>query len=147
MGLLDKKEKQMIIKSYSHVGHIVKDINKGIDLYTRVFGLAPQWSDVMQIPGGRTFMITVGSNAIELIEPTDSEHRVGKFLEKHGEGLFHLSCQVDDIDAAVKSLREKGVNVEDPRFIIPTRTEGPRIAFLEPESACGAYIELAQEPE
>ena len=137
----------MIIKSYSHVGHIVKDINKGIDLYTRVFGLKPRSSDIMLIPGGKAFMISVGNNAIELIEPTDSEHRVGKFLEKHGEGIFHLSCKVDDIDAAVKSLREKGVSVEDPRFILPTQTEGPKIAFLDPESAYGAYIELAQEPK
>ena len=137
----------MIFKSYSHVGHIVKDLDKGIDLYTRIFGLKARSSDVMLLPGGKAFMITVGNNAIELIQPTDSEHRVGKFLEKHGEGLFHLSCKCDDIDASVKSLRENGLSVEDPRFIMPERTDGPRIAFLDPESACGAYIELAQEPE
>ncbi|UCC16239.1 MAG: VOC family protein [Dehalococcoidales bacterium] len=136
----------MVIKSYSHVGHIVKDINKGIDLYTRIFGLKARSSEIMMIPGGKAFMISVGNNAIELIEPTDSEHRVGKFLSTHGEGLFHLSCKVDDIDSAVKSLREKGVSVEDPRFILPSRP-GPRIAFLDPESACGAYIELAQDPD
>ncbi len=136
----------MVIKSYSHVGHIVKDMKKGIDLYTRIFGLKARSSDIMLIPGGKAFMISIGNNAIELIEPTDSDHRVGKFLSNHGEGLFHLSCKVDDIDSAVKSLREKGVNVEDPRFILPSRP-GPRIAFLDPESACGAYIELAQEPD
>jgi len=131
-----------VIEYYSHIGHIVKDINKGIDFYTRVLGLKARSSDVMQIPGGKAFMITVGNNGIELIEPTDSEHRVGMFLEERGEGLFHLSCRVADIDAAVKSLREKGVSVEDPRFILPSRP-GPRIAFLDPESACGAHIELA----
>ena len=137
----------MIFKSYSHVGHIVKDLNKGIDLYTRIFGLKARSSDIMLLPGGKAYMITVGNNAIELIQPTDSEHRVGKFLDKHGEGLFHLSCKVDDIDASVKSLRENGITVEDPRFILPARTDGPRIAFLDPDSTCGAYIELAQEPE
>ena len=131
-----------MIEYYSHVGHIVRDINKGIDLYTKILGLKARSSDVMQIPGGRAFMIAVGNSGIELIEPTDSEHRVGKFLKEKGEGLFHISCRVADIDAAVKLLREKGIKVEDPRFILPSRP-GPRIAFLDPESTCGAYIELA----
>ena len=89
-------------------------------------------------------MIAVGNNNIELIEPTDSEHRVGKFLEEKGEGLFHLSCRVSDIDSAVKSLRKKGISVEDPRHFLASRT-GPRIAFLDPASTCGAYIELATD--
>ena len=135
-----------MIEGYSHVGHIVRDINKGIDLYTRVFGLKPRSSDVMQIPGGKAIMISVGNNGIELIEPTDSEHRVGKFLEEKGEGLFHLSCRVADIEAAVKSLREKGISVEEPRYILPSRPTGPRIAFIDPKSVYGAFIELAENP-
>jgi methylmalonyl-CoA epimerase len=134
-----------MIECYTHVGHIVRDINKGIDLYTRIFGLKPGASSVGQIPGGKAFMIPVGNNSIELIEPTDSEHRVGKFLEKHGEGWFHLSFQVDDLNAEVQSLRQKGIIVEDPREVttLPSR---PRIAFVDPQSVYGAIIELAENP-
>ena len=134
-----------MIEYYSHVGHVVKDIDKAIYLYTNVFGLKAGSSRVSQIPGGKAFMISIGNNAIEIIQPTDSEHRVGQFLEMHGEGLFHISCRVRDLSAEVKSLREKGLVVEDPREVtmMPSR---PKIAFIDPQSVFGAYIELAEIP-
>ncbi len=133
-----------MIEYYSHVGHVVRDIDKAIYLYTQVFGFKAQ-GGVSQIPGGKAFMVPVGHNAIEIIQPTDSEHRVGKFLEQHGEGFFHLSCRVSDLSAEVKSLRAKGLIVEDPREVttLPSR---PKIAFIDPQSVFGAYIELAEDP-
>ena len=133
-----------MIRYFTHVGHIVRDINQGIDLYTRVLGLKPGPAGVMEMPGGKALMIPVGGNFVELIQPTDFEHRVGKFLQQRGEGLFHISFRVDDIRAEVRSLREKGVLVEDPREISTLATR-PRIAFLDPQSTCGATIELAEE--
>ena len=133
-----------MIRYYTHVGHVVRDINQGIDLYTRVLGLKVDPDGVMLMPGGKALMIPVGRNFVELIQPTDFEHRVGKFLQQRGEGLFHISFRVDDIHAEVRSLREKGIVVEDPREIstLPTR---PIITFLAPQSTCGATIELAEE--
>jgi methylmalonyl-CoA/ethylmalonyl-CoA epimerase len=135
-----------VIKGYTHVGHIVKDINNGINLYTRILGLKPNLANITQIPGGKAFMIRIGNNSIELIEPTDSRHRVGQFLERHGEGWFHISFRVDDIKLEVQSLRQQGVIVEDPREIttLPSR---PKIAFIDPQSVYGAIIELAEEPQ
>ncbi len=133
-----------MIKSYTHVGHIVRDISKGIDLYTRIFGLIPRSNSINQIPGGKAFMIPIGNNSIELIEPTDSEHRVGKFLERHGEGWFHISFRVDNIKDEVQSLRQQGITVEDPREIT-TLASRPKIAFIDPKSVYGAVIELAEE--
>lgn len=130
-----------MIRYYTHVGHVVRDIDKAIGLYTDVLGLKARSTRVSQIPGGKAFMIGVGDQSIELIEPTDSEHRVGKFLETHGEGWFHVSFRVDDIESEVRSLRARGLVVEDPRFFTPTKT-GPRIAFVDPTSVCGAVIEL-----
>ncbi len=130
-----------MIEYYTHVGHVVRDIDKAIGLYTDVLGLKARSTRVSQIPGGRAFMIGVGDQSIELIEPTDSEHRVGKFLETHGEGWFHVSFRVDDIESEVRSLRARGVVVEDPRFFTPAKT-GPRIAFVDPSSVRGAVIEL-----
>jgi methylmalonyl-CoA epimerase len=133
-----------MIEYYSHVGHVVKDIDQAIHLYTNIFGLkAP--GKVSQIPGGKAFMVPIGNNAIEIIQPTDSDHRVGQFLAAHGEGLFHISCRVRDLGAEVKLLREKGLVVEDPRevTVMPSR---PKIAFIDPQSVFGAYIELAEIP-
>jgi methylmalonyl-CoA/ethylmalonyl-CoA epimerase len=134
-----------MIEYFSHVGHVVKDINKGINLYTNLLGFKPGQGVISPMPGGKAFMIPIGNNFIELIEPTDSEHRVGKFLEKHGEGLFHISLRVNDLSEEVKLLRAKGIIVEDPREItsLPSR---PKIAFIDPQSVFGAYIELAENP-
>lgn len=98
----------------------------------------------MEMPGGKALMIPIGKKFVELIQPTDFEHRVGKFLQQRGEGLFHISFRVDDIRAEVRALREKGIVVEDPREIatLPTR---PIITFLDPQATCGATIELAEE--
>jgi methylmalonyl-CoA/ethylmalonyl-CoA epimerase len=135
-----------VIEYYSHVGHVVKDIDKAIYLYTKVFGLKPGPGGISQLPGGKAFMIPIGNNAIELIQPTDSEHRVGKFLATHGEGLFHISFRVSDLSAEVKQLREHGLVVEDPREVT-TMASRPKIAFIEPQSVFGAYIELAEIPK
>jgi methylmalonyl-CoA/ethylmalonyl-CoA epimerase len=130
-----------MIERITHIGHVVRDIDKAVELYTGVFGFKAMSSNVGMIPGGKAFMVGVGSQSIEIIEPTDSEHRVGKFLERHGEGWFHVSMRCDDIEAQVQKLRGKGISVEDPRFFTPTKT-GPRIAFIEPQSIFGAVIEL-----
>ena len=134
-----------MIERCTHIGHIVYNLEKGIDLYTRILGFKPLSSTAMRFPGGKAFMVGIGNLAIELIEPTDSEHRVGRFLAQRGEGLFHVSYRVADIHAEVRSLREKGILVEDPREIttLPSR---PKIAFLDPQSVYGAIIELAEEP-
>jgi methylmalonyl-CoA/ethylmalonyl-CoA epimerase len=134
-----------MIEYFSHVGHVVKDINKGINLYTNLLGFNPGQGRISEMPGGKAFMIPIGNNFVELIEPTDSEHRVGKFLEKHGEGLFHISLRVSDLSEEVKLLRAKGIIVEDPREItsLPSR---PKIAFIDPQSVFGAFIELAENP-
>lgn len=130
-----------MIEQCTHVGHVVRDIDKAIRLYTGVLGLKARSSQVGIIPGGKALMVGIGNQSIELIEPTDSEHRVGRFLQQHGEGWFHVSFRVDDIEAQVKSLRKGGIVVEEPRFFTTTQA-GPRIAFIEPASVCGAVIEL-----
>lgn len=130
-----------MIERITHIGHVVKDIQGAIGLYTGVFGFQPLSRDIGRIPGGKAFMVGVGGQSIEIIEPTDSEHRVGRFLERHGEGWFHVSFRADDIEAQVRALRSRGLSVEDPRFFAPNGT-GPRIAFVDPASVFGAVIEL-----
>ena len=133
-----------MIQYITHVGHVVRDIDKAVELYTGCMGFAPRSTRVGQIPGGKAFMVGVGDQSIEIIQPTDSDHRVGQFLQMHGEGWFHLSFRSDDIEAEVRSLRHKGITVEDPRHFTPTKT-GPRIAFVDPASVFGAVIELNEE--
>ncbi len=124
-----------------HIGHVVRDLDKTIDLYTNSLGFKAASTRPMPLPGGKAFMISVGDQTIELIEPTDSEHRVGQFLGQHGEGWFHVSMNCDNIDQTVNAFRARGIIVENPRFFTPDQT-GPRIAFVDPLSVHGAVIEL-----
>jgi methylmalonyl-CoA/ethylmalonyl-CoA epimerase len=133
-----------MIRRLTHIGHIVKDLDQAIALYTTAFGFKLASSGVKTIPGGKACMVEAGDILVELIQPTDSDHRVGRFLQQRGEGLFHLSFRVDDLNAEVRALREMGIVVEDPRTIstLPSR---PRIAFIDPQSVHGVIIELAEE--
>jgi methylmalonyl-CoA/ethylmalonyl-CoA epimerase len=130
-----------MIQRITHIGHVVRDLDRAIDLYTGVLGFTALSPQVSRIPGGKAFMVAVGDQSIELIQPTDADHRVGLFLDRHGEGWFHVSFRSDDIDAQVRSLRGKGIALEDPRYFTADRT-GPRISFIDPSSVCGAVIEL-----
>ncbi len=104
-----------MIQRITHVGHVVRNIDKAIELYAGPLGFARLSDRVTQIPGGRAFMVGVGDQSVEIIQPTDSEHRVGRFLQRHGEGWFHLSFRTDDIAAQVRLLRDAGIAAEDPR--------------------------------
>ena len=130
-----------MITQITHIGHVVRDLDQTIELYTKRLGFKAASTRPMPLPGGRAFMITVSSQSIELIQPTDHEHRVGQFLDRHGEGWFHVSMNCDDIDATVAAFRQKGIIVENPRFFTADQT-GPRIAFVDPQSVHGAVIEL-----
>ncbi len=130
-----------MIRRITHIGHVVRDLDRAIDLYTNQLGFKAASTRPAPLPGGKAFMITVGNQSIELIEPADSEHRVGQFLDRHGEGWFHVSMNCDNIDATVQAFRQKGIIVENPRFFTPDQT-GPRIAFVDSQSVLGAVIEL-----
>ena len=133
-----------MVEAFTHVGHIVRDMQQAIEFYSRLLGARPA-ANSMDMPGGKALMIPVGNNFVELIQPTDSAGRVGQFLQQHGEGLFHISFRVDDIAAHVASLRQQGIAVGDP-IEITSLPHRPKIAFLDPRSTCGAIIELAEEP-
>ena len=136
-----------MIKKFTHVGLVVKDINKAIDLYSKAFGFQPGPFGVMEIPeqGIKNFALMIGKNFIELLEPTDPQMRIGKFLKERGEGLYHISFRVDDLSAEVQSLREKGIIVEGP-MPIPSLPYEVRVAWVDPQSVNGAIIELVEHP-
>ena len=136
-----------MIKKFTHAGLVVRDINKAIDLYSKAFGFEPGPFGVLQIPelGIKSFALIIGKNFIELLEPTDPKRPIGKFLKERGEGLYHISFSVDDLNTEVQSLREKGIIIEDPRSVssLPFLS---RIAFVDPQSVNGAIIELVEHP-
>jgi methylmalonyl-CoA epimerase len=87
-------------------------------------------------------MIVVGDIEIELIQPTTSDSGVAKFIEKKGEGIHHISFEVDDVDKELESMATKGIELIDKQG---RKGMAGKIGFLHPRSARGVLIELAQK--
>ena len=133
-----------MITRINHIGIAVNSIEDMIKLYTDVLGLKLQDIEVVEEQKVRTAIIPVGESKIELIEPTDPEGVIAKYIEKRGEGMHHLALEVSNIQEALETLEKKGTPLIDnvPR----TGAEGTRIAFLHPKGT-KVLIELVEPVE
>lgn len=131
-----------MIRRIDHIGIAVKNIDDAAKLYTDALGLKVQDIELMESVGVKIAMIPVGESKIELIEPTNPEGGIARFIEKRGEGLHHLAFEVSDIEAALDLLKAKGIPLVDEK---PRSGAGEsRIAFLNPKGANGVSIELVE---
>jgi methylmalonyl-CoA/ethylmalonyl-CoA epimerase len=125
-----------------HLGIAVEDLREAIRAYESV-GLA--LGEIEEVPDQkvRVGMFPVGESRVELLETTDPEGPIGKFIAKRGPGIHHVAIGVDDIDKALAELKERGVRLIDsePR----TGAGGARIAFIHP-AVTGTLIELCERP-
>ncbi len=131
----------MIVK-INHVGIAVNSIDEAVKLYTEVLGLKVKDIEVVADQKVKTAIIPVGESKIELIESTDPEGPIGKYIEKRGEGLHHLALEVSNIEEALATLVNKGVTLidEKPR----NGVENTRIAFLHPKETKRVLLELVE---
>jgi len=132
----------MKIKRVEHIAIAVDSLKQSIDLLRDTFGLPLEYEE--QIGQTRLAMLPVGQTYIELLEGQGPESGVTKWIREKGTGLFHICFEVEDIDAALQELRDKGVALRDetPRI----GHGGARIAFLDPASTGNVLIELAELP-
>jgi len=130
-----------VILKINHIGLAVNSIEEAARLYTDVLGLKVAEIEIIKDQKVRIAIIPLGESEIELLESTDPEGPVARFIEKRGEGIHHLAFEVSDIEAALKLLKEKGVLLidEQPREGIGNT----RIAFLHPKGT-KALIELVE---
>lgn len=132
-----------MIKKIEHLGIAVKDINASNELFTKLFGKQPYKLEDVESEGVKTSFFMVGESKIELLEATNSNSAIAKFIEKKGEGIHHIAFEVDDIDAEIARLKNEGFEL-----IHTTPKDGAdnkRIAFLHPKSTNGVLVELCQE--
>ncbi len=120
-----------MITKINHIGIAVKSIDDAVKLYTDVLGLKVKDVEVVADQKVRTAIIPVGESKIELIESTDPEGAIAKYIESRGEGLHHLALEVGNIQDALGTLVDKGIKLidEKPRKGI----ENTKIAFLHPK--------------
>jgi methylmalonyl-CoA/ethylmalonyl-CoA epimerase len=112
---------------------VVSDLDAAVARFTRVFGLGVHRRDTSERFGFRNAILPTGIGHIELLQPTDSAKPVGRFLARHGEGVYLVGFECADIPGAVATLRAQGVQVDSPR---------PDIAWVHPREAHGLFVEL-----
>lgn len=128
-----------------HIGIAVKSLDDAIPFYEKVFGLECYAVEEVADQKVKTAFFKVGETKIELLESTDAEGPIGKFLEKKGEGVHHLAFAVDGLDDKLKAAEEAGVRLIDKQ---PRKgAEGLNIAFLHPKSTFGVLTELCEAPK
>ena len=128
-----------------HIGIAVTNLDDSIRFYEKVFGLKCYNIEEVKDQKVRTAFFMVGQTKIELLESTDPEGPIAKFIEKRGEGIHHIAFAVDNIDVQLKHAEKEGVKLIDSN---PRKgAEGLDIAFLHPSSTGGVLIELCQHLE
>ncbi|MBI2830708.1 MAG: methylmalonyl-CoA epimerase [Chloroflexi bacterium] len=130
-----------MITRINHIGIAVNSISDVLKLYTEALGLKLKDIEIVEEQKVRTAIIPVGESKIELLESTDPEGVIAKFIEKKGEGLHHLALEVDNIEAAMANIEKQGVQLVDKK---PRKgVENTSIAFLHPKGT-RALIELVE---
>ena len=112
---------------------VVRDIEAAIERYTRLFGLKVHERSESKEFGFKNAILPTGIGHIELLQPTDPSKAIGKFLARHGAGVYLVGFEVKDIPGAVAHLRQEGARVDDRR---------PNIAWVHPHDAHGLFVEL-----
>ncbi|MGD0231083.1 MAG: VOC family protein [Syntrophorhabdales bacterium] len=131
-----------MIKRIDHVGVVVKNLDEALDLYVNTLGFKA--SEVLTAEKGerfRTVMVSLGQVTFELIEPLDAKGGIRGFLETRGEGIHHVSLEVDDIGEELRTLGAKGI-----RFLMkePEQVMGTLVTFVHPKSTRGVLMEVLQ---
>ena len=125
-----------------HIGIAVKSIDGQLKVWQDLFGFKVEFDGEVADQGVRVSVLDVGGTKVELIEPIDMHCSVQRFIEKRGEGLHHLSFEVEDLAKMIGDLKERGIRMIDE---VPRKgTRGSSIAFVHPVSTGGVLIELCQ---
>ncbi|SOC79234.1 methylmalonyl-CoA epimerase [Salinimicrobium sediminis] len=135
----------MVPTHIEHIGIAVESLEQAIPFYETAFGLKCYSIEEVKDQKVRTAFFKVGQTKIELLESTDPEGPIGKFLEKKGQGLHHIAFAVEGLQERLNELDQKDVKLIDttPR----KGAEGLNIAFLHPKSTFGVLTELCEQPK
>jgi methylmalonyl-CoA/ethylmalonyl-CoA epimerase len=127
-----------------HVAIIVQNIEQALTFYRDILGITPR--EIKEVPTEQVRIAFLpmggpGGSEIELIEPTNPDSSLARFLEKRGEGLHHICLEVDDIDSALAGMQAKGAPVLDKQ---PRLAAEGRAIFLHPKGTHGVLLELVE---
>jgi methylmalonyl-CoA/ethylmalonyl-CoA epimerase len=133
----------MNISHIEHIGIAVNKLEEAISYYENVLGLKCYAVEEVADQKVKTAFFMVGQTKIELLESTDPEGPIGKFIEKKGPGVHHLAFAVDNVNEALNEMADKGVQLIDKTG--RKGAEGLNIGFLHPKSTLGVLTEICSK--
>ncbi len=131
-----------MLELIDHIGVAVEDLEAAISLYEEAFAMPLAHRETVEQQGVEAVLLDVGACHVELLRPLGPETAVGKFLAKRGPGLHHVAYRVADIDAALRRLRDQGIELIDSEPRVGIRSS--RVAFLHPRATGGVLTELVE---
>jgi methylmalonyl-CoA/ethylmalonyl-CoA epimerase len=129
----------------NHIAIVVDDLNSALAFWRDALGLPLQRTESIADEAVDIGFLPIGESEIELLQPTDANSGIGKYLEKRGAGLHHICLEVADIEASMAQLR--GHNIELINDAPKIRPEGTRYCFVHPRSTGGVLVELYELPK
>jgi methylmalonyl-CoA/ethylmalonyl-CoA epimerase len=133
------------MEKIEHIGIAVKDLEVSNKLFASLFGEKHYKEEEVVSEGVKTSFFKSGPNKIELLQATNEESPIAKFINKKGEGIHHIAFAVSDIKAEIERLKKEGFVVLNE---IPKKgADNKLVAFLHPKTTNGVLIELCQEIE
>ena len=132
-----------MIKKIEHIGIAVKDLNKSNELFKKLLGEQSYKTEAVDSESVTTSFFKVGDQKIELLEASEPNSTIARFIERRGEGMHHLAFHVESIDEEIERLEKEGFE-----FVSKTPIKGAdnkMVVFLHPKTTNGVLVELCQE--
>lgn len=133
------------MRKIEHLGIAVNNLSEANELYTKLLGVEPYKQESVEREGVTTSFFKIGESKIELLEASNPESPIAKFLEKRGQGIHHIAYAVDDIKAEMKRLQDEGFVLlsDGPK----PGADGKVVVFLHPKSSGGVLVELCMDQD
>jgi methylmalonyl-CoA/ethylmalonyl-CoA epimerase len=134
-----------MLKKINHIAIAVNNLEEAAKFYQNVLGLTISGVEVVTAQKTKVGFFKIGESNIELVQPSEPDSPLVKFLETKGQGIHHICFEVDDVEGEVKAYLAKGATLIDqkPR----PGAHNTKIAFIHPKSSSGVLIELCEFPK
>jgi len=131
-----------MVKKIDHIGIAVKNLDETLNFYENILGLKSAGTETVEEQKVKVAFLPIDDTEVELLESTEEDGPIARYIAKNGEGVQHIAYRVDDIEKAIEEMKEKGIRMidEKPRY----GAGGAKIAFCHPKSTYGVLIELCQ---
>jgi methylmalonyl-CoA/ethylmalonyl-CoA epimerase len=128
-----------LIKKFNHVGIAVKNLDRAIEFFQETYGAKQVWRKKNEKEKMESALISIGQAQFELLASLEPQSLIDRFIESRGEGVHHVSLEVDQFDQAIEAIKTKGL-----RVISESDTDDFRAAFIHPQSSFGVLTEIIQ---